>query len=280
MQVFDCNLTIFMDYNPYSTLKGSDKMVSEGTTKIDPEAVQNACNFAEKNICFIGNLSKESVDGTLSKFGHCSYGTTGVESQKGAIDLITDGKRDQELLRRILVQEAQSAVAEQESRAVALSLLGYEKYFDYLQKQINVPLLKPSSALASICRSGVPVCKLGLVGTSFDLNPEAADGFTKQYNIKVIFPEKGTISQLDQAFQHSIKLKGKSFQTELETQCLNQADSLLRLPDPPTHIMFCNMEFGNTLKRARCQYRNRVEVIGMLDVLRQLAIDFVPSAPS
>ncbi len=255
-------------------------MVSEGTTKIDPEAVQNACNFAEKNICFIGNLSKESVDGTLSKFGCCAYGTMRAQSKKGLIDLITSEESDQELLRHILTQEARSAVAEQESRAIALSLLGYEKYFDHLQQQVDVPVLKPSSALASMCRSGISGCKLGLVGTSFDLNLEAMESFTKQYDIKVVFPEKGTISQLDQALRHSIELKGKSFKTELETQCLNQTDSLLRLPDPPTHIMFCNVEFSNALKRARCQYRNQVELISMLDVLCQLAINFVPSAPS
>ena len=238
------------------------------------EEIKN-CNFTEKNVCFVGNLSEDPLKTTLGKIGHCAYGTSGQESKKKLIDLIIEGKPDDQFIQRILTHEAQSAIAELDSKAIVLVAFGYERYCKAIRKAVSIPVLSPSPILARLLKAQ-DGSSIGLIGASFDLDQKFWDDFSQEHGIKVILPEKDAVIKLGKALKRSIELKGQTFKTELEQICSEQVKTILAGPEPPGHILFCNIELDYALKRIGHEKSEHAKFLSMLDVLRRLVVDFKP----
>ena len=248
-------------------------MSSSGATENIQKAVQSH-NFAEKSVCFIGNLSKEAIlKASLNMYGCCAYGVTLKQSGRGLIDLITEEKLDKESILRILIQEAKDAVIEQKSRAVALALFGYEKHYDVIKDIVSVDILRPSSALPSLFNTQER--SIGLIGTSFDLNRGFWDKFSREHDIRIVLPEESEIAEFDVALRNCIQLKGRSV-SDLEQLCSKQVKNMLGRPNPPDQVLLCNLESHQALKRIRCEHHG-TKIHNISNVLWRLVMNFSPS---
>ena len=254
-------------------------MSLQKTMKLDLESVQEACNFRNKDVCFIGNLSDKAVVATLAKIGCCAYGTESQESKKGLRDLITDSKEHEDLIRRILIHEAQLAVAEKESKAIVLTMLGYEKFYDDIARAVKVPVLKLSDGIVKkfTDETCCPNRRLGLIGSGFDLNPGLREQLTQRCkNLNLIMPDSEGLNKMTRAIVRYVTLNGKNFEYEMAQLCQEQIKAMVEADKPPDCILLCNIELNKTLIHLRSSYADKIKIISMFDMFREMIIAFQP----